>query len=128
MPSRILLSLGRRLPIAAAAAVLLLVWPLFAADGVEALLRETHWGEASDSLLHQFGAAVEQLPRPLDFGDSYADIVLRGNTFGGVPMVVFFQWTRRRTASSAFNSSHWAIGSTRPISARWPPRCTPNTA
>src|SRR5271170_8431340 len=91
MPSRILLSLGRRLPIAAAAAVLLLVWPLFAADGVEVSLRETHWGEASDSLLHQFGAAVEQLPRPLDFGDSYADIVLRGNTFGGVPMVVFFQ-------------------------------------
>ena len=79
------------MPTADAAAVLLLVWPLFAADGVEVLLRETHWGEASDSLLHQFGAAVEQLPRPLDFGDSYADIVLRGNTFGGVPMVVFFQ-------------------------------------
>jgi hypothetical protein len=91
MLSRILRWLGRRLRTADAAAVLLLVWPLFAAGDVEALLRESHWGESSDSLLHQFGAAVEQLPRPLDFGDSYADIVLRGDTFGGVPMVVFFQ-------------------------------------
>jgi hypothetical protein len=33
------------------------------APGVDFL--ETHWGESSESLLHQFGAAVEQLPRPL---------------------------------------------------------------
>jgi hypothetical protein len=32
-----------------------------------------------------------QLPRGLDFGDSYADIVLTRLSLGGVPMVVFFQ-------------------------------------
>jgi hypothetical protein len=91
VPPRMFPSLCRCLRIAAAAGVLLLAWPLFAADDVEALLRETYWGESSGALLHQFGTAAERLPRPFDFGDSYADIVLKGDTFGGVPMAVFFQ-------------------------------------
>ena len=84
-------SLCRCLRIAAAMAGLMLAWPLFAADAVEALLRETYWGKSSGALLHQFGTAAKRLPRPFDFGDSYADIVLKGDTFGGVPMAVFFQ-------------------------------------
>jgi hypothetical protein len=73
------------------AACLVLVRPSFAADGLERLLRETHWGESSDAVLHQFGAAAERLPRPFDFGDSYAAIVLNGDTLGGVPVAVFPQ-------------------------------------
>ena len=71
--------------------VLLAVSPAFAADGVGAMLRETHWGESSEALRQQFGAAAERLPQPFDFGDSYADLVLRGETLGGVPVAVFFQ-------------------------------------
>jgi hypothetical protein len=83
--------LRRCLAIAATAATVLLVSTSFAVDGVEALLREIHWGESSDALLHQLGAAAERLPRPFDFGDSYANIMLNGYTLGGVPMAVFFQ-------------------------------------
>jgi hypothetical protein len=79
------------LPTAVALAVLIATRLSSAADGVEALLRETHWGEVSGELLHQFGGRARRLPRALDFGDSYADIVLNRQTIGGVPMVVFFQ-------------------------------------
>jgi hypothetical protein len=73
--------------------VAVLAHPRFsaAADGIEELLRETHWGESSSELLRQFGDEAERLPRALDFGDSYADIVLTRQTLGGVPMVVFLQ-------------------------------------
>jgi hypothetical protein len=62
-----------------------------AADAVPELLRQVHWGETSQSLLQQFDGAATQLPRSLDFGDSYADVVLHGETVGGVPVVTFFQ-------------------------------------
>ena len=62
-----------------------------AAGGIEELLREIHWGESSDELLHQFGGKARRLPRALDFGDSYADTVLISQNLGGVAMVVFFQ-------------------------------------
>ena len=76
---------------AAALAVLIPTRLSSAANGVEALFRETHWGESSGELLHKFGDAARRLPRALDFGDSYTDIVLRQQALGGVPMVVFFQ-------------------------------------
>jgi hypothetical protein len=88
------LSLRRCWRIAAAAAMLLSGGPSFAADGIGALLRETHWDESSDGLLHQFGAAAERLLQPFDFGDSYADVVLKGDTLGGVPVAVFFQMNK----------------------------------
>ena len=62
-----------------------------AADAVPELLRQVHWGETSQSLLQQFDGAATQLPRSLDFGDSYVDVVLHGETVGGVPVVTFFQ-------------------------------------
>ena len=71
--------------------VLLAVSPAFAADRVAAMLQETHWGELSEALRQQFGAAAERLRQPFDFGDSYADLVLRGEALGGVPVAVFFQ-------------------------------------
>ena len=69
----------------------MLAGPLLAADGIEGLWRQTHWGESANELLRQFGPAAVQLPRALDFGDSYATIVLPSQIVGVVPMVVFFQ-------------------------------------
>jgi hypothetical protein len=88
---RVMSSLRRCLAVAAAMAGLLPVPTSFAADAVEALLRETHWGESSDALLPKLGVGAKRLPRPFDFGDSYADLVLEGDILGGVPVVVFFQ-------------------------------------
>jgi len=65
--------------------------PLRAADGIEELWRQTHWGESADELFRQFGPRATRLTRPLDFGDSYVDVALPGQMVGGVPMVVFFQ-------------------------------------
>src|SRR4029077_1780899 len=62
-----------------------------AATGIEGLWRQTYWGESSVELLRQFGTDARQLPRALDFGDSYATVVLPSQMVGGVPMVVFFQ-------------------------------------
>src|SRR5262249_58774412 len=72
-----------------------------AADGPEGLLRETHWGEFSSRLLLTFGGEATRLPRGLDFGDSYADIVLTRYALGGGALVVFFpkeQATHERQA------------------------------
>jgi hypothetical protein len=70
---------------------LLLASPAFAAGGVLSMLQDTHWGQSSSALAEQFGSQAMRLPRPLDFGDSYADVVLRGATLGGVPVAVFLQ-------------------------------------
>jgi hypothetical protein len=78
-----------RLAIALAAAAY--AAPAFAETGIGAIWHRTHWGEFSDELLQQFGAEATRLPRALDFGDSYVDVVLPGQVVGGVPMVVFFQ-------------------------------------
>jgi hypothetical protein len=51
----------------------------------------TQWGESESALLAHFGARATRLARPIDFGDSYAQIVLRRVVVGGVPLVAFFQ-------------------------------------
>jgi hypothetical protein len=66
-----------------------------ATDAVTELLRQVHWGETSQELLQQFDGAATQLPSSLDFGDSYVDVVLDGETVGGVPVVTFFQMDKR---------------------------------
>jgi hypothetical protein len=73
----------------------LLATPAAAADALTDLLTQVHWGETSPDLLKRFDGAATQLPRDLDFGDSYADVVLRGETIGGVPVVTFFQMDKR---------------------------------
>ena len=81
----------RFLRLAVAVAAIALSRPLLAADGIQQLWQQTHWGESSNELLRQFGTDAIELPRALDFGDSYATVVLPGQMVGGVPMVVFFQ-------------------------------------
>ena len=62
-----------------------------AGGGLPELLNQVHWGETSQELLQHFGAAATLLPKSLDFGDSYVDVVLEKETLGGVPVVTFFQ-------------------------------------
>ncbi len=49
------------------------------------------WGERALALLVQFGRRATVLARPIDFGDSYVQIVRRDVTAGGLPLVVFYQ-------------------------------------
>jgi hypothetical protein len=75
-----------------ALSLLLLALPrLAAAAGVEDAWLETRWGESSDEIAGHFGARATRLQKPLDFGDSFADVVLRKETLGGYPVVVYFQ-------------------------------------
>jgi hypothetical protein len=72
-------------------ALLVFAWPVYAETGIGEIWQQTYWGESSDALLRQFGAEASRLPRAIDFGDSYVDVVLRGQAIGGVSMVVLFQ-------------------------------------
>jgi hypothetical protein len=49
-------------------------------------------------LLQEFRGAATRLPKALDFGDSYADVVLPSQVVGEVPMVVFFQMDKTSMA------------------------------
>ena len=64
--------------------------PARAADIAE-LWEGTYWGEPGSAVLAHFGVQATVLPRPIDFGDSYAPIVLRRVVLGGVPLIAFFQ-------------------------------------
>jgi hypothetical protein len=88
------MSTGRRprlVLIAAALVLAALARPAYSAEGIPELLQQTYWGESSEALLRQFGSAAMRLPHGIDFGDSYTDLVLYGQTVGGVPVIVFFQ-------------------------------------
>ena len=61
------------------------------AHAVGNLFDGVRWGEPQSALLAYFGARATVLQRPIDFGDSYAQIVLRDLVVGGVPLIVFFQ-------------------------------------
>jgi hypothetical protein len=51
----------------------------------------TSWGESADELARQFGLAATRLDRPIDFGDSYVDVVLKNYELGDYGFTVFFQ-------------------------------------
>jgi hypothetical protein len=81
----------RRVMLIAAAAVLLFAAGAARADTIAEAWRGTYWGEPAGALLRQFGARARQLPKPIDFGDSYVDVVLPRLDIDGFPLVVFFQ-------------------------------------
>ena len=64
------------------------------ADATATGWRDTSWGESSDALRQEFGAAATHLDHPIDFGDSYADLVLKDYEIGGYGFTVFFQMDR----------------------------------
>jgi hypothetical protein len=59
--------------------------------GLTEILQGTSWGEPGSALIERFGTCATLLPRPLDFGDSYAKVVVRDVAVGGVPLIAFFQ-------------------------------------
>lgn len=61
------------------------------AQGIAETWAGIRWGESSAELARHFGARATVLPRPVDFGDSYADVVLRDQNIGGFALTVFFQ-------------------------------------
>jgi hypothetical protein len=61
------------------------------AQSFDATWKGVRWGEPALALLQQFGNRATTLQRPLDFGDSYANFVLRDVELGGVPLIAFFQ-------------------------------------
>jgi hypothetical protein len=75
--------------------VLLLVLWLFAspavAVGVADIWQGADWGDSSAALLARFADHATALARPIDFGDSYADVVLRDVPVGGVQLIAYFQ-------------------------------------
>jgi hypothetical protein len=79
----------------AAVLAITLAGPSPAGAGLQGIWQDTHWGETAPELLHQFGARATQLPRAIDFGDSYVDVVLRRQMIGAVAMVVFFQMDKK---------------------------------
>ncbi|HKS90241.1 MAG TPA: hypothetical protein VJR70_12435 [Stellaceae bacterium] len=64
--------------------------PVCAADADQAWA-DLRWGDTSAALAARFGARARILARPIDFGDSYAQVVLPHVAVGGVPVVAFFQ-------------------------------------
>jgi len=61
------------------------------AENLEGVWHGTYWGETSGALVRHFGARALALPQPIDFGDSYVDVVLRDVVVGGFKLTVFFQ-------------------------------------
>jgi len=61
------------------------------ADGLDAAWAGTRWGESPEALQRFFGARGFALPRPIDFGDSYAPLALRDVAVGGFPLIAYFQ-------------------------------------
>src|SRR5436309_14405943 len=61
------------------------------AQSLEDLTKGGFWGETSGNLLRRLGGAATVLPQPLDFGDSYVDLVLRHVPLGGYDMIAYFQ-------------------------------------
>ena len=68
---------------------------LFAAGPADAGIAEAwqgaYWGESSAALVAHLGKGATVLSPPIDFGDSYVDVVLRDVPVGGFPLIAYFQ-------------------------------------
>jgi hypothetical protein len=84
---------------AALAALLVATLPLAreaaAASAIEDALEGVSWGESSQALAQYFGPQATVLKTPIDFGDSYADVVLRELMVGGYKLIAFFQMDKK---------------------------------
>ena len=77
------------------AALALLHASVAGAAGLADVLRGARWGEPGSALLAAIGGRATLLPQPIDFGDSYTEIVRRDVALGGVPLIAFFQMDKR---------------------------------
>ena len=62
------------------------------ADGLDQAWAGTHWGESPEELQRYLGARGFTLPQPIDFGDSYAPLVLRNVPLGGLSLIAYYQF------------------------------------
>ena len=76
-----------------------------------------YWGEGSAALLRHFGSHAVRLPRPIDFGDSYAVIALPDAVIGGYRVVTFFQMDKRTHGLKRIQIE-WPRGSVNPSAFR----------
>lgn len=72
-------------------AIALLAGPSAQGATIADILEAIRWGEPIAELQARFGARAVVPARPIDFGDSYAPIVLRDAAIGGIPLIAFFQ-------------------------------------
>lgn len=66
------------------------------ASGLDGAWSGTHWGESPEELQRHFGARGFALPEPIDFGDSYAPLVVRGVAVGGFALIAYYQIDKAR--------------------------------
>jgi hypothetical protein len=66
-----------------------------AAEPLETPWREIVWGASSDEIARHFGTRARRLATPIDFGDSYVDVVLRVVKVGDYTLIAFFQMDKR---------------------------------
>jgi hypothetical protein len=79
--------------------------------------RGVYWGEGSAALLRHFGRHAVRLSRPIDFGDSYADVALPDAIIGGYRVVAFFQMGKRTQGLKRIQIE-WPRGSVGPPAFR----------
>lgn len=65
--------------------------PAAAAAGLDDAWAGTRWGESPEAVQRLLGNRGVALPRPIDFGDSYAPLVLREVPLGGLPLIAYYQ-------------------------------------
>lgn len=53
-----------------------------------------HWGETSTAIAHELGTRAMRLAPPIEFGDSYVDVAIRGEMIAGYPFTVYFQMAK----------------------------------
>jgi len=61
------------------------------ADGLDDAWAGIRWGETPEALQRHFGDRGFAVPRPIDFGDAYAPLVVRDIRLGGLPMIAYYQ-------------------------------------
>lgn len=64
------------------------------AEGLDNAWAGTRWGESPQAVQRQLGPRGFALPRPIDFGDSYAPLVARGVSLGGFSLIAYYQFDK----------------------------------
>jgi len=64
------------------------------AAGLDDAWAGTGWGEPPQDIQRHFGARGLALPQPIDFGDSYAPLVVRDVAVGGITLITYYQFDK----------------------------------
>jgi hypothetical protein len=64
------------------------------ADDLDATMSGVSWGESPEAVQRHLGARGFAIPQPIDFGDSYAPLVVRDVTIGNYPLIAYYQFDK----------------------------------